>query len=136
MRIKYLEDIEPLEVHGDWIDLRCAEEVELKRGEFCMIRLGVAMEIPKGYEAIIAPRSSTFKKYHILQTNSIGVVDNAYCGDNDEWKMPVLAVEDTTIPKNARICQFRLLKNQDKVDLEVVDSLGNKDRGGFGSTGV
>lgn len=136
MRIKYLEDIEPLEVHGDWIDLRCAEEVELKRGDFCMIRLGVAMEIPKGYEAIIAPRSSTFKKYHILQTNSIGVVDNAYCGDNDEWKMPVLAVENTTIPKNARICQFRLLKNQDKVNLEVVDSLGNIDRGGFGSTGV
>ena len=137
IRVKYFTDIEPLQAIecGDWIDLRCAEDIDLKKGEFKMIPLGVAMELPKGYEAIVAPRSSTFKKYHIMQTNSIGIIDCSYNGDNDQWYMPVIAFEDSHINKNDRICQFRLLKNQDNVDFSAVTFLGNADRGGFGSTG-
>lgn len=135
VKVKY-NDVPELDVtRGDWIDLTCSEAVSLKQGEFAIIPLGIAMQIPRGYEAIIVPRSSTFKKWGILQTNSIGVIDNDYNGDNDWWGMPVIAMRDTVICKGDRIAQFRLFKNQDKINFIKVDKLGNKDRGGFGSTG-
>lgn len=138
--VKYFhEDMEPLcyvDGKSDWIDLRAAEEVTLKAGEFRLIPLGVAMALPEGYEAHLAPRSSTFKNYGILQTNSIGVVDWSYRGDNDEWKMPVYATRDVTIEKGARICQFRIVENQPKLHFVQVEHLNGPDRGGFGSTGV
>lgn len=137
--VKYFhEDMEPLcyvEGKSDWIDLRAAEEVTLKAGEFALISLGVAMALPEGYEAHLAPRSSTFKNYGILQTNSIGVVDWSYRGDNDEWRMPVYATRDVTIEKGARICQFRIVENQPKLNFVRVEHLDGPDRGGFGSTG-
>ena len=140
IKIKYFSDeIERLtyiDGKSDWIDLRAAEEVELKAGEYKMIPLGVAMQLPQGYEAHLAPRSSTFKTWGILQTNSIGVVDGSYCGDNDMWRMPVYATRDTVIHVNDRVAQFRIVENQPKIVFEEVDTLGNKDRGGFGSTGV
>ena len=137
IKIKYLRDIEKIEKisKGDWIDLRAAEDVELKNGEFKIIPLGIAMEIPRGYEAHLAPRSSAFKKWGIIQTNSIGVIDNSYSGDNDEWGMPVIAMRDTKINKNDRICQFRIVESQPEIEFVEVDTLGNADRGGFGSTG-
>ena len=137
--VKYFhEDMEPLcyvEGKSDWIDLRTAEEVTLKAGEFRLIPLGIAIALPEGYEAHLAPRSSTFKNYGILQTNSIGVVDWSYRGDNDEWRMPVWATRDVTIEKGARICQFRIVENQPKLNFVRVEHLEGPDRGGFGSTG-
>ena len=120
---------------SDWIDLHAAEEVTLKAGEFRLIPLGVAMALPEGYEAHIVPRSSTFKNYGILQTNSMGVVDCSYCGDNDQWRMPVYATRDVTIEKHARICQFRIVRNQPPLTFTRVERLDGPDRGGFGSTG-
>ena len=121
---------------GDWIDLRAAETVKLKKGNFKLISLGVAMKLPKGYEAHIVPRSSTFKNFGIIQTNHQAVIDNSYCGDNDIWKYPVYALKDTIIKEGDRICQFRIIKKQPKLKFKVVDKLKAKDRGGFGSTGV
>lgn len=121
---------------GDWIDLRAAEDVTLHKGDFYLIPLGVAMELPDGYEAHMVPRSSTFKKWGIIQTNSFGVIDNSYCGDNDQWHMPVIATRDTEICINDRICQFRLMKNQPDIQFIEVESLQGGNRGGFGSTGV
>ena len=139
IKIKYFVDgIDPLcYVAGksDWIDLHAAEDVTLKAGEFRLIPLGVAIALPEGYEAHIVPRSSTFKNYGILQTNSMGVVDCSYCGDNDQWRMPVYATRDVTIEKGARICQFRIMKNQPQLEFLTVDHLAGPDRGGFGSTG-
>ena len=138
IRIKYLKEITPLkyiEDKSDWIDLRSAEDIYLKRGDFTLIPLGVAMEIPEGYEAHIVPRSSTFKKLGLIQTNSVGVIDNTFCGNTDEWKMPVYATKDTHIKFNQRICQFRIFKNQPRINFKVVDDLENKSRGGFGTTG-
>jgi len=139
IRIKYFTDaIERLtyiDGKSDWIDLRASEEVTLKAGEFCLIPLGVAMELPEGYEAHVVPRSSTFKNYGIIQTNSCGIIDGTYCGDDDMWRMPVYAVRDTVIHVNDRICQFRIFENQPKITFDEVESLGNKNRGGFGSTG-
>ena len=132
------EDMEPLcyvDGKSDWIDLRTAEEVTLKAGEFRLIPLGIAIALPEGYEAHLAPRSSTFKNYGILQTNSIGVVDWSYRGDNDQWCMPVWATRDVTIEKGARICQFRIVENQPKLNFVAVEHLNGPDRGGFGSTG-
>lgn len=120
---------------GDWIDLRSAEKVELKAGEFRIISLGVSMKLPDGYEAHMAPRSSTFKKWGILQTNSMGVIDNSYSGDNDIWGMPVLAMRDTVINKNDRICQFRIVEKMGNLQFTEVEHLEGKNRGGFGSTG-
>ena len=120
---------------GDWIDLRAAETVELKAGDFKIISLGVSMKLPEGYEAHIVPRSSTFKKWGILQTNHMGVIDNSYSGDNDIWGMPVLAMRDTVIKENDRICQFRIVKRMEQVEMEEVKHLKGVDRGGFGSTG-
>ena len=121
---------------GDWIDLRASEDVELKAGDFALIPLGVSMKLPDGYEAHIAPRSSTFKTWGVLQTNSVGVVDNSYSGTNDVWKMPVYATRDTTIRVNDRICQFRILPRMPQVEFTEVQELDAQDRGGFGSTGA
>lgn len=137
--IKYHSDIEKLTFVGgksDWIDLRSAEDYDLKKGEFKLINLGVSMKLPNGYEAHIAPRSSTFKTWGIIQTNSIGVVDNSYSGNNDIWRMPVYATRDTHINKNDRICQFRIMLKMPVVDIEEVDNLEGPDRGGIGSTGT
>lgn len=120
---------------GDWIDLRAAETVELKAGEFKIISLGISMKLPDGYEAHIVPRSSTFKKWGIIQTNSMGVIDNSYSGNNDIWGMPVYALRDTVIHENDRICQFRIIKKMEDVEFEQTDSMPGTDRGGFGSTG-
>lgn len=135
--IKYKDGVEPLTIlpNGDWVDLRCAEDTTMKAGEFKYIPLGVAMELPVGCEAIVVPRSSTFAKYGIIQANSVGVIDNSYSGDNDWWHFPAIAMRDTFIPKNDRICQFRLLPNQSPIRLFHVDNLDNPDRGGLGSTG-
>ena len=137
IRIKYFTDIDKIEkiTKGDWIDLRAAEDAELKQGDFKLIPLGIAMKLPKGYEAHVVPRSSTYKNYGIIQTNSMGIIDEAYCGDNDQWMMPVIAMKDTTIKKNDRICQFRIVEHQPKINFIEVNKLNNKDRGGFGSTG-
>lgn len=121
---------------GDWIDLYISEEVVMKAGEFKYIDLGVAMELPVGYEAIQAPRSSTFKKWGLLQANSIGVYDESYCSDSDIWKFPAYATKDVTIPEYTRLCQFRIIKHQPSLTFEEVDTLGNTARGGFGTTGT
>lgn len=120
---------------GDWIDLRVAEDVHLEPCEFKLIPLGVAMALPPNYEALMIPRSSTFKKYGIIQANSIGLIDETYCGDNDEWLFPAYATMEVNIPKNTRICQFRIIKHQPTVALAEVEHLSDNDRGGFGSTG-
>ena len=139
IKIKYLSnEIEKIKKidNGDWIDLRSSIDIKLKSGEFALIPLGVAMELPKNYEAHIVPRSSTYKNFKIIQTNHIGIVDNSYCGDKDEWKMAVHAIQDTEIHKNDRICQFRIMKKQPEIIFSEVESLGEKSRGGFGSTGI
>lgn len=136
--IKYFnKDLNKLEKisKGDWIDLRAAEEVNLKAGDFKIIPLGVAMKLPEGYEAHVVPRSSTFKNFGIIQTNGIGIIDNSYSGDNDQWMMPVIAMRDTHIPFNARICQFRLVEIQKPIAFTETEKLG-ADRGGLGSTGI
>ncbi len=121
---------------GDWIDLRAAEDVDMQAGEFKYIPLGVGMKLPKGYEAHIAPRSSTFKNFGIIQVNGVGVIDNSYCGDDDEWKMPVYALRSAHIKKNDRICQFRIMAKQPELEFEQVEHLDEMSRGGFGSTGI
>ena len=141
IKIKYHSDeIDRLErIEGcksDWIDLRAAENVVLKQGEFKYINLGISMQIPKGFEAHIVPRSSTFKKFGIIQTNSVGIIDNSYSGDEDIWMMPVLAMRDTEIHVNDRICQFRIFENQPEIEFDEVLFLEGPARGGFGSTGT
>lgn len=122
--------------HGSCVDLRCAEDIELKKGDFKLIPLGVSMKLPEGYEAYVMPRSSTFKRYGLLMSNSVGCIDEDYCSSDDQWMMPVLATRDTVIHANDRICQFRIIKHQPLLDFVEVESLGNDSRGGFGSTGV
>lgn len=122
--------------NGDWIDLRAAERVEMKAGEFRIISLGISMKLPEGYEAHVVPRSSTFKKWGILQANSMGVIDNSYCGENDIWGFPALAMRDTVIDAGDRICQFRIMKKMEPVEFVEVDHMEDADRGGFGSTGT
>lgn len=138
VKIKYFDnEIDKIEKisNGDWIDLRSAETVHLKKGEFHLIPLGVGMKLPDGYEANIVPRSSTYKHFKVLQTNCFAVIDNSYSGDSDEWKLPVIAMEDTTINKNDRICQFRINEIQPNIEFEEVEHLDDVSRGGFGSTG-
>lgn len=139
IKIKYFDNeidkIEKIE-KGDWVDLRAAETVELKAGEFKLIKLGIGMILPEGYEAHVVPRSSTFKNFGIIQTNHCGIIDESYCGDNDQWRFPAYALRDTVINKNDRICQFRIIKKQPDISFEAVEHLADKDRGGFGSTGV
>ena len=137
IKIKYFTDkidkLAYIDGKSDWIDLRASEEVTLKQGEFALVPLGVAMELPKGYEAHIVPRSSTYKNFGVIQANHCGVVDGSYCGDNDMWRMPVIAMRDTQIHVNDRICQFRIMKNQPEILFEEVEHLEGKDRGGFGT---
>ena len=139
IKIKYHTDeidrIKEIAV-GDWIDLRAAETVAMNTGDFKLISLGVSMKLPEGYEAHVVPRSSTFKKWGVLQTNSTSIIDNSYSGTNDIWRFPALAIRDTVINKNDRICQFRIVKRQPTVEFEEVDTLDSVDRGGFGSTGA
>lgn len=140
VKIKYfsgdIEKLDYIEGKSDWIDLRAAEDVELRKGEFKLIPLGVAMKLPDGFEAHIVPRSSTFKNFGIIQTNHMGVIDNSYSGDNDQWYFPALAIRNTIIHKNDRICQFRIIRNQPEVIFYEVNKLDENDRKGFGSTGV
>ena len=137
IKVRYHADIDPIEKteNGDWIDLRAAEDVELKAGEFKIISLGVSMKLPEGYEAVVVPRSSTFKHWGVLQTNHMGVIDNSYCGDTDIWRFPALATRDVLIEKNSRICQFRIQKKMEDLKLTTVDKLDGANRGGFGSSG-
>ena len=137
IKVKYHTDILPLEMNekGDWVDLRAAQDMKLWGGYYYYIPLGISVELPEGYEAHVAPRSSTFKNWGIIQTNSVGVIDHSYCGNNDIWMMPVYATRFAEIKKNDRICQFRIVEKQPHLEFETVDHLGNKDRGGFGSTG-
>lgn len=120
---------------GDWIDLRAAENVTLRAGEFRIISLGISMRLPEGYEAHLVPRSSTFKKWGIIQVNHMGIIDNSYSGDGDVWGMAVLAMRDTEICVNDRICQFRIMERMPAVEVREVEHLEGPDRGGFGSTG-
>ena len=139
IRIKYFcKDIEKVAKidKGDWIDLRAAADIEMPAGTFALIPLGVGMILPEGYEAHLAPRSSTFKNFGIIQTNSVAVIDESYCGDNDEWKYPAYALRDTVIHKGDRICQFRIIKKQPEIEFIEVEALKDVDRGGFGSTGT
>ncbi len=128
-RLRYIDG------KSDWIDLRAAETVEMKAGEFRLIPLGVAMKLPDGYEAHVVPRSSTFKNYGILQTNSCGIIDQSYCGSNDQWMYPAYATRDTVIQINERICQFRIFAHQPRLEFISCNYLEETDRGGFGSTG-
>ena len=138
IKIKYFTDIIPISYieNGDWIDLRAAETISFKAGEHKLVPLGVGMILPEGYEAHIVPRSSTFKKYGIIQTNHVGIIDNSYSGEEDEWKFSAYATRDTIINKNDRICQFRIIEIQPNIRFNIVSHLNDKSRGGFGSTGV
>ena len=152
IRIKYFEGAKKLEKisKGDWIDLYANKDMFIPEGERAMIPLGVAMELPEGYEAHLAPRSSTFKTWGIIQTNSVGVVDHSFMGDNDQWHMPVYClmsksgmrdtdgriVRGTWIHKGDKIAQFRIMEIQPEISFEEVEHLGNADRNGFGSTGT
>lgn len=147
IEIKYFSDkVKRLQkiAKGNWVDLRAAEDVCLKKDEFKMVPLGVAMKLPKGYEAHVVPRSSLYKNFGLIQTNHFGVIDGpdlqsgsgGYCGDNDQWFMPVYAMRDTEIHLNDRICQFRIMEQQPTLEFEEVEMLGGEDRGGFGSTGI
>ena len=139
LKVKYfkrlLKPLEYIDGKSDWIDLRCAEETVIQKGGFALIPLGVAIKLPSGYEAHVVPRSSTFKNYGLIQTNSMGIIDNTYCGDNDQWMLPVYATRDTVINFNDRIAQFRIVENQPKIVFKAVEHLEDTDRGGFGSTG-
>ena len=139
IKVKYFTDkIDKLQKieQGGWIDLRLAEDIHMDAGEFRLLPLGVAMQLPAGYEAIIAPRSSTYKRWGLIQANSIGVVDGSYNGNDDQWLLPAIALVDTDIPANTRICQFRIQKEQPKLNFITVDELDNPNRGGLGSTGT
>lgn len=137
IKIKYIKDIEPIEVSekGDWIDLRVGEDTYLAGGEYKPIPLGVAIQLPKGYEALVVPRSSTFRRYGILPVNSMGIIDESYCGDEDEWHFLAYATKPVVLHKDERICQFRIIEHQPKLNMVEVDTLGNANRGGIGSTG-
>ena len=138
IKIKYHTNFDkPIEkiAKGDWIDLKSAVTYEYKKGDFFLVNLGVSMELPKEYEALLAPRSSTFKKYGLIVTNSIGIIDNLYHSDDDVWMLPVYALRDGHIEKNDRVAQFRIIENQPSIEFEVVSNLDNESRGGFGSTG-
>ena len=140
IRIKYFTDkidrLAYIDGKSDWIDLRAAEDITLKKGEFKLVPLGVAMQLPEGYEAHVVPRSSTYRNFGILQTNHFGIIDETYCGDGDQWYFPALAVRDTEIRCNDRICQFRIMKHQPEICFETTEHLAGENRGGFGSTGV
>lgn len=147
VKIKYHDGaikIEEIEI-GDWYDLAIPEEVKFEPFEFKLVELGIAMELPEGYEAQIVPRSSTYKKWSLIQTNHTGVIDNSYRGNDDTWKLPLLQIphkgiwdtdkESTTVPAGTRLCQFRLVPQSPRINFVETDDLGNDSRGGFGTTG-
>lgn len=140
IKVKYLDpentNYMQMTENGDWCDCYAFSDLSLKAGEFGYVNLGFACQLPDGYEAHLAPRSSTFKNFGVLQTNGVGIIDNSFCGDSDVWMMPVYATRDTEIHKGDRPCQFRIVKKQPDIEFVEVTSLGNEDRGGFGSTGV
>lgn len=148
LKIKYhVEDLIRIEKidKGDWIDLRSAYDYDVKEGSFQLIDLGISIKIPEGYEAHLAPRSSTFKKYGFIQTNSVGVIDSSYCGEEDRWMMPVYCIDGkekqgtinySVIKKNDRICQFRIIEKMPSLIIKEVDNMEDESRGGFGSTGI
>lgn len=139
IRIKYFDDnmprLQKIE-KGDWIDLRSRCDFTYKAGDFIEVPLGVAMELPEGYEAHIAPRSSTFKNFGLIMVNSIGIIDQSYKGDNDEWIARFYALRDGQIQKYDRVVQFRIIETMPPIEFVEVSRLNNKDRGGFGSTGI
>ena len=139
IRVKYFNDrikrLAYVDGKSDWIDLSAAADVVIKAGDFDLCPLGVSMDRPKGYEAHVVPRSSTYKNFGIIQTNHMGVIDESYCGDQDQWYFPAYALRDTEIKEGERICQFRIMEHQPLIVFEEAESLGNKDRGGIGSTG-
>jgi dUTP pyrophosphatase len=148
IKVKYLTDLDPYVEgkegfyplaaikQGNWIDLRAAETMYFWQGEHKLIPLGVAMQLPDGYEGWVVPRSSTMKNYGIIQANHLAIIDNAYKGNGDQWFMSVIAMRSTTIPRGSRICQFRYMPIMGEVNFVTVDDLGNPDRSGFGSTGA
>lgn len=139
IKIKYFDnEIDKIKKisKGDLIDLRAAETVEMKKGEFRLIKLGVGMKLPDGYKANVYPRSSTYKNFGIILANSVGQIDNSYSGDNDEWRFPAIALRDTVIHKNDRICQFEIQKIQPEIEFVEVEHLDAESRGGIGSTGT
>ena len=140
LKIRYLSDrIEKLRYidgRSDWIDLRASEDMVIRKGECRLIPLGVAIQLPEGYEAHVVPRSSTFRNYGLIQANSFGVVDESYCGNEDQWFVPMYATRDTEIHVNDRICQFRIMKHQPEIVFEETEQLSGKNRGGFGTTGI
>jgi len=139
IKVKYhldeLERIKKIRV-GDWIDLRSAEKVIMPPGSYRLISLGISVELPCGYEAHIAPRSSTFINFGIIMVNSPGIIDETYCGNNDIWYFSAYALNTCNIKVNDRICQFRIVEKQQLAYITEVDFLENDDRGGFGSTGI
>ena len=139
IKIKYfndaLERLRPIDGKSDWIDLRAAETVELKKGDYYLLPLGIAMKLPEGYEAHILPRSSTYKNYGLIMVNSMGIVDNTYSGPDDQYFIPVYATRDTVVHFNDRVCQFRIIENQPEINFVEDDLSGGENRGGFGSTG-
>ena len=139
LKIKYhtdaIEKLAYIDGKSDWIDLRAARRYELKKGDWQLIDLGVSIALPEGYEAHVVPRSSTYRTWGLLQTNSCGVIDNTYSGDGDIWMVPMLATRDTVVEVGDRICQFRIMKNQPRIEFQETDRLNGKNRGGFGSTG-
>lgn len=152
IRIKYFDKATKLKkiTKGNWIDVYANKDVFVKCGERAMVPLGFALELPEGWEGHLAPRSSTFKTWGIIQTNSVGVVDDTYIGDNDQWHMPVYClqgkdiksddngeeIKGTWIRKGDKIGQFRIMEVMPEIEFEEVESFGNKDRGGFGTTGT
>lgn len=130
-----IEKLRYIDGKSDWIDLRASERVEFRAGEWKLIPLGISMELPPGYEAHVVPRSSTFRNWGLIQTNSMGVIDNSYCATEDMWMVPMMATRDTVVEINDRICQMRIMENQPAIEFTEVDSLPGKSRGGFGSTG-
>lgn len=139
LKIKYhtdaIEKLAYIDGKSDWIDLRAAKRYELKKGDWQLIDLGVSIALPEGYEAHVVPRSSTYRTWGLLQTNSCGVIDNTYSGDGDVWMVPMLATRDTVVEVGDRICQFRIMKNQPQIVFDEVEHLDGADRGGFGTTG-
>lgn len=139
IKIKYFDkEIDKIEKinKGDLIDLRAAETVEMKKGDFKLIKLGVGMKLPEGYKANVYPRSSTYKNFGIILANSVGQIDSSYSGDADEWRFPAIAMRDTIIHKNDRICQFEIQKIQPEIEFIEVEHLDEESRGGIGSTGT
>lgn len=137
LKLKFKDEIYNIEKHGDWFDLRNIEDVTMERGDFKYISLGIAIELPKGYEAIMAPRSSTFKNFGIIMTNSIGIIDEDYCGDDDIWHFPAYCLTRRTfIPAGSRICQFRIIEHQPNIAFTISSELNKNNRGGLGSTGL